>query len=200
MHESERLYRRVCKDQKSARICREKQSEFKSARRAFDKLLKKQKIEHNRGLLLEIEDCNTKNPRMFWDYIRNLGPHKVVDIPWEVVTPEGDITSEKERVLEVWRDAYEKLYQAPEGDFDDIFQQWKIAEGSMMEKEMLSDGELNKPITLFEVKKAVKNSKSKKAVGIDYVSNELLKHPEVEKLLVELFNCCMEKRLIPDTL
>ena len=94
---------------------------------------------------------------------------------------------------------YEKLYQAPEGDFDDDFRQRKITESNKMEKEILPDSELNKPITLFEVKKAVKNSKSKKAVGIDYVSSELLKHPEIKELLMDLFNYCMEKQLIPDT-
>ena len=49
MHESERIYRKVCKDQKSVGVCREKQLEFKNARRALDKLLKKRK--RSKGIL-----------------------------------------------------------------------------------------------------------------------------------------------------
>ena len=52
--------------------------------------------------------------------ITNLGPKKKVDIPWQV-EKDGKIVNDKEVVLKVWKDSYEKLYEVNHKGFDDDF-------------------------------------------------------------------------------
>ena len=51
---------------------------FIIARNNFDKLLKQRKRLFQRVLLIDIETCNTQDPRKFWKYIQKLGPRKKV--------------------------------------------------------------------------------------------------------------------------
>ena len=62
-----------------------------------------------------------------------------------------------------------------------------------------SNIELNKPITIDEVRLSVHKSKNNKAVGVDHIPNELLKQVQVIEILTELFNNCLKNQLIPET-
>ena len=61
-------------------------------------------------------------------------------------------------------------------------------------------GELDKPVTETEVRKAVKSLKAKKAAGLDRVRNEMLKIGinHLISSLVKLFNFIIRKRSFPD--
>ena len=49
-----------------------------------------------------------------------------------------------------------------------------------------------------EVELAVNQCKTKKAVGLDGVPNELLKNKHVMRLLLSLFNVCFEHGFVPE--
>ena len=67
----------------------------------------------------------------------------------------------------------------------------------MWEKTNVND-ELNKPITLSEVKPQCEKSKANKAVGMDDIANELMKHERVIQLIFKLFQKIFDTRLLPE--
>ena len=56
---------------------------------------------------------------------------------------------------------------------------------------------LNRPITLQETTDILKRTRNGKAVGVDNVSNEILKIPLLQECLHELFQRCFEYNVIP---
>ena len=74
-------------------------NEFRRCQRTFDKCLKVKKRSYLKGKLIEIERCNTLDPKAFWNYIKRIGPSQHKKIPWEVVI-DGQIYTEKQTVLE----------------------------------------------------------------------------------------------------
>ena len=74
MHNSEKAYRRSCKEKQSVNHCKFYKKLFQNNKCAFDKLLRKKKRQHYAGLSLKLEACNTRSPNEFWNYIKWLGP------------------------------------------------------------------------------------------------------------------------------
>ena len=199
MHEASRIQHWYCKHCKVPSEVKKKQSKFRHAQHKFDKLLKKRKRDYSKGLLLQIEECNTSDPTKFWNYVKKLGPNKKRDIPWEVEIDKV-IVREKEAVLSAWRKTFENLYRSSLEKFDNSFKQERLLElNRLLQMDGPVDEELNKPITYLEVKTIVDASKRQKAVGVDGIPNELLKHTAVVELLFELFNTCLRNQMIPDT-
>ena len=171
---------------------------FKNAQKSFDKALKKKKRMYHKGQLLLIERCNVNNPKAFWEQINKLGPKKVGSIPWEVKI-DGVSYCDCETVLDKWKSDFAGLYQSSGTGFNDEFQT-NLMEQSLHTQRSADDhsSSLNKLITYDEVERTVKDSKLKKACGMDKVTNELLKKDEVVELLHCLFVKCQKTQLIPD--
>ena len=114
MHTSEKELRHL-KKWKTTGLCYQKKlAEFKRRRNNFDKSLKKQKRKYYKGLMIELEECNTKDPNKFWEYIKKLGPNtKANNIPWEVRI-EGKVVQDKDAVLRTWKDSFKNLYKVDE--------------------------------------------------------------------------------------
>ena len=199
MKESERIYRKCKKEGNYRRICDSK-LQFNEDRKCFDKLLKYRKRQYHKGLMIEINECCDKDPNAFWEFINQLGPKRSTKIPWEV-TVNGEIKTDKQSMLEHWRCEFEKLYRSVDGHFNDEF---KLQQKETLTFEQISTVNnseytaLNKDFCLNEIKKAINNSKFKKAVGLDEVSNELLRSEAVATLLHSLFKTCLHLQLIPD--
>ena len=68
-----------------------------------------------------------------------------------------------------------------------------------LESEMTinSQSQLNKSIPLSEVQKAITSCKSNKSPGIDHIPNKVIKHSNVENLLLKVYQYCFEKRIVP---
>lgn len=56
---------------------------------------------------------------------------------------------------------------------------------------------LNRDITVEEVKKVIEKTKTYKAVGVDGLSNEVLKSPKLLSILHRLFKTCFRSAIIP---
>ena len=91
------------------------------------------------------------------------------------------------------------MYRFDTETFDEEFQSQKEREVDLlMNSEEKHMELLNAPITKQEVKKSVEKSRFGKAVGVDGVSNELLKNEKVHDLLYHLFNLCFQNQRVPD--
>ena len=120
MHEAERAFRRARKHK--AHNMTFMQNCFRRKQNAFDKLLCKKKRAYHKGLMLEIERCNNKDPNAFWNFIKKLGPQKNNEIPWKVCM-NNKIVTDREGVLNKWKEDYEKLYNVNNVTFDDAFKE-----------------------------------------------------------------------------
>ena len=192
MKDCEKDYRNIRKKGKKQLIeCKRKI--FKEAQHDFDKTLKWKKRQFCRGKMITIENCCVSDPNAFWKFIKNLGLKKSRKIPMEVEV-NGTISVDENVVLEKWRNDFKNLYKISTDNFDDTFKENII---NNMKRSDLSEGvendcsELNVEIRMKEVREAVYASKNKKAVGLDNICNEILKHEVVVVLLTSLFNMCM---------
>ena len=102
-------------------------------------------------------------------------------------------------VIQKWKTDFEQLYNAsPQpGTFDESFLIKVKEELPALERQYTETATLNVAITEQEVRVALNKSKSKKAVGIDNLPNEILKNNESAKLLHKLFNKIFQCNLVP---
>ena len=75
---------------------------FMSARKHFDKMLKKAERIYSTEFLQNIEHLNKNNPKKFWNKLRNLGPSKENLLPNKVYK-NGVIVIDTEEVLDQWK-------------------------------------------------------------------------------------------------
>ena len=129
--------------------------------------------------------------------------HKKVVIPLEVYDEQNNIITEINYVLDKWKSDYETLYQLPiaTDDFDEVFYQQCLNELDLMERNENNEYELipglNEQISEDEVRKVIRNSKNRKAVGLDNLPNEIFKNDASVKILSTLFLKLFELGLIP---
>ena len=198
MHEAERIYNHHRRCAPRGAETKLRWGCFKHCQKSFDKMLKKKKRAFHRGLLLQIECCNTRDPNKFWEYIRKLGPEKRSNIPWSVEI-DGETVTEHCKVLKKWSEDFSSLYRIDSSGFNEghyAARSAELPELSMMKHQDYD--ELNKIPSYREVNMAVQHAKTKKAVGLDMIPNELLKHQNVVKLLHKLITKCWQYEMIPD--
>ena len=154
---------------------------------------------------MEIEEINTENPIEFWKQINSLGPRKNNKIPVEVYAPDS---SEKlydtESVLNTWRSDFETLFNIPENEhvnFDSDFYDDIMSQVSNIKRAELTNfddsAEYNKPFDISEIDNICERLKLNKSVGPDMIPNEVLRHPNLRELLLNLLNMCFINNSIP---
>ena len=147
-----------------------KKANFRVAQKSFEKMVTKKRRAFCKGVLLQIEACNSRDPQSFWNYVKRIGPNnsKKSEIPWEVEV-DSEITHEKDKVLEHWKNTFENLYNVNNVTFNDSFKCSCMNDNSIgTDNDVYSINEnLNKNITLKEIESACKRAKAGKAVGID---------------------------------
>ena len=94
MRDCEYIYRKS-QNLRSAR--NQNKSNYLTAQRQFDKMLRDKERKYKRSLMLNIESVNTENPKQFWDFITKLGSKKKNEIPNVVIMDNGEISTEKTR-------------------------------------------------------------------------------------------------------
>jgi hypothetical protein len=180
-------------------------AEYKMKRNIFDKSLRQIERKYKKGQMMEIESLESHNPSEFWEKVQKLGPRNKSKIPMEIITEDGELKHSVEDILGRWQNDFSKIYSGPEGeDFDMEFYNTKMLEKMMLEDEQLDplyvpNDQINHEITLGEIIRVTNKLKSKKAVGIDSIPNEVLKSTETRVLLVHLFNACFDKGILPNT-
>ena len=105
--------------EQSFRNCHESRQEktrlrhiFIDGQRKFDKVPRQKARAYNRGLVLQIEELQTKNPKEFWRHIKNLGPRASKDFPLEVYENENLVTNLDAK--NQWSNDVSDLYNRPD--------------------------------------------------------------------------------------
>ena len=165
-----------------------------------------------------IQGLNTQKPREFWREINKLGPGGSSNpTPKSVRLANGDITSDTQRELEKWKNDFKQLYDytghtdAENQNFlaqvERLSSQWEAeyqatldattpATSNTIAMQQASEM-LNRPITLPETINAIKHTKDGKAVGVDNVTNEILKVTALQECLHRLYAACFEHSVVP---
>ena len=121
----------------------------------------------------------------------------------EVVKENGILVTDSDSVLSIWQSEFRKLYNLDVTEnFDHSF--YKLVTHSLKCKQELmndpmyiSESILNMNISISEVTRVVKKAKSGKAVGVDKMPYEILKHKNIEQLLKMFFQLCFDTGRIP---
>ncbi len=179
------------------------QHEFKQAKQIFDRKLRMYKRQYDRGIMLETEAVQTKNPREFWSFIKKLGPRRQETIPLEVYNADEEIVKNLDDVKMKWQNDFKELYNVVDKDlYDERFYNESVIHKTLLEQNLLDplyecNGTLNRNLSYAKVEKAVLKSKNKKAVGHDNIPNEVLKYHTVIEALYHLFQLCLDSGKLP---
>ncbi|CAG2223364.1 unnamed protein product [Mytilus edulis] len=142
-------------------IKRKLKQEYCAARNDFDKHLRKAKRTYQNKLQMDLmTELEKPNSRDFWKQIGKIGisNDRRDQIPWEVIDDNGEVTTDKERVLQKWKTDYQTLFndQTDSMLYDECHLD-RIKKGEISsDPEHVDTSCLNEPITRCEVEKAVK--------------------------------------------
>ena len=110
----------------------------------------------------------------------------------------GEVLVDKKQIFEHWTESFKGLYEN-NGDYDDGFLENKIWERDQIVRSCRNVNQLQDVcITYQEVEKVVMSGKNNKAVRVDNISNEVLKHASVIHLLTKLFRKIFDTGYIPE--
>jgi hypothetical protein len=200
--DAESKYLKLPQNSRLRRILR---TQYYEAQKLFDSKYSKSKRKFQRSKLIEIENINTKNPREFWNAIKNLGPKRKYDIPIETYDDLGNVITNQEQVLHTWSKQFCDLYKGyDKSEFDENFYERLLGENATLEAASNSESNdneewYNKPIDYEEVKKVVGKAKNGKALGVDCLPYEVFKHNDSINLLWLLFSKIFSSDMIPST-
>ena len=108
-------------------------------------------------------------------------------MPREVLMEDGSVCKDKNKVLDRWADAFQKLLNEGNANVDN---------SDLLLNDDDNDN-LCDQITLDEVKNAVNSMQNGKARGIDEIPMEVLRNRNVTKFMCAFFNKCFKDRSVP---
>ena len=154
--------------------------------------------------MVKLEKVCTTNPNEFWKHLSKLGPKQKYTIPMEVYGDEGEILCDKDNVLKVWKNEFEKIYNDGYEAYNDG--EWvkrakattAVQEEAMLDPLYTPNYTLNKDITIEEVRDVINKAKVKKSVGVDLIPNEIFKNGQITHLLQQLFQLCFDSGRLPN--
>ncbi len=175
---------------------------YKIAQKNFDKTLHRKARAYKRSFLSNLDDFSSKSPKQFWEKLDKLGPRTTRKIPSKIRKPDGSFTENSTEVLEKWQNDFSTLYNRPDFDANDPGYIRSVLELNNKERSMQSENYsdnsyLNENILLTEISKAISRLKSGKAVGCDFIPNEILRSPSLTQALYKLFNFCFKNGVTP---
>ena len=171
---------------------------FLNARSKFDKYLRSSQREYRKTQIDEIEKVCTNDPRKFWEHIKTLGPRKKAALP-EMVRINNGLSNDPSVVLGEWRNTFENLYNPTLNHYDKDFYETAMTYIDQYETNapVENNAIINGNITFGETVKIITKLKSKKAVGVDYIPNEIIKQPGLHYALFKLFVSIFDKGIVP---
>jgi hypothetical protein len=164
---------------------------MKVAQKNFDHAVQRAKRQYWTTQQTELLELCRSDSGSFWKKIGTIGVAKERNprIPAEVLTDNGIITEDEEGYLRAWRDINFRLFNP---NMDGGTEHVRIYNASAAYVE-----QLDMPITVDEIKSAMKSAKMGKAHGVDNIPAEVLINNECEKAMLLLFNQCFSSGIIP---
>lgn len=174
-------------------------ADFLQSQFAFDKELRNCRRRFAEICIANIDRLTNRNPKDFWSEINKLGPRQQRDLICEALDAEGNITRDVPTVMNYWTADFSSLYgTAPDGEFDEDFLSERVED--LAQGQNVDEGggtELNRDITLLEVKRVVDKAKKGKATGVDCIPTEVLQNTTCILALHRLFQVCFTSGLLP---
>ena len=103
-------------------------------------------------------------------------------------------------LLEEWRNTFDKLYNPKVGSHDKLFYDNALKYLSEYDNNTPPDNNLdndiNSVITFDKTVKVIRKLKLKKAVGVDFIPNEVIKSPGIYYIVYKLFAAVFDKGII----
>ena len=117
----------------------------------------------------------------------------------EIVRIQNGLTNVPSVVLEEWRNTFENLYYPTLNHYDKDFYETAMTYIDQYETNapVENNAIINGNITFGETVKIITKLKSKKAVGVDYIPNEIIKQPGLHYALFKLFVSIFDKGIVP---
>ena len=178
-----------------------------TAKKRLKKCIRKATFVRTKKLVESIEKLRSKDPGEYWKRLYQLDNTQVPEsaIPVNIKNTEGKLVNGKE-ASQAWLESFRKL-GLEQSDFYDFDQNFfssiksKVIEYSHQipqDNKVLS--ELDKEISLQEVKIAISKAKRGKAVGIDGMMNEIFKYgnEQTAAYLWKLFSRVFESEIFPE--
>ena len=123
------------------------------------------------------------------EYNKTIGAKKR-DISLKV-EKEGNLVSNVEDVLNVWKNDFEQLYNPPAQPVDHEFVNFVNNDKTHLEITLNNtentNDVLNSPITFVEVRMSILLSKKNKTPGVDLIPNKVIKNPKICKFFCLIF-------------
>ena len=141
-----------------------------------------------------IAESETQNPKDFWNKLKSLGrANSKKELPSEVKLENGDIVTDQNTVLNKWKHDFSSLYNSTNITEPVDLNTFRLDESD----EFQESEEMNTPFTFNECKRVISLAKSRKAVGIDCLPNEVFKTDSSVLLLCALFQDCFSSHCVP---
>ena len=167
----------------------------------FDKQYRYYKRKYESEKQTMIEQFRTTDPKQFWKALKNIGPKRsgpCHSIPWKVISSDGEITSNKNDVSNVWKNKFQLLYSAPVIPVNSVFINHNVDSLAVFDLMYSDDVIMDSPILIEEVERAIKSKKLNKSVSIDGLPYEVYKNTFSAQYIVCLFNMFFMSSFIPD--
>ena len=87
-------------------------ADFQLARNAFDKMLRGAERYHQTQMMLEIETLDRRDPKQFWEKIKNINPRKKDPIPKLVKLEDGSPSEKPDVVRDKWYNDFRRLFNS----------------------------------------------------------------------------------------
>ena len=199
MSMKEKLFLKTRENRRSINI---KRLEFKEARTKFDKQLRYYQRQYRKQKIDELDKICIDDTRKFWEHIKRLGPKRVSSLP-EMVKTEDGISSDPDVVINKWQNTFEGLYNPQNINYDKTFYDAALADIARYENDpILSIGDndvINGDISYDETVAIIRKLKRKKAVGVDFIPNEVIKCPGINFVFYKLFSVIFQTGNVPST-
>lgn len=152
----------MLKGQKSD--CKRLRHYYVTKRKLFNRAVQRAKRQYLRQKQAEIDETESKNQSMFWKEIGKIGvgQERRKTIPLEIVKPDGSVTTDKNEMLDKWRQDFESLLNPIETTTTPLNMSQSNTDNNHNTSPYFQD-----PIQLTEIELALKRMKANKATGID---------------------------------
>ena len=169
---------------------------YAQLRKHFNRECQRAKRFHLKTKQNDLERLVTENNGHFWKEIGKIGIGKErrKNIPMELVTPDGNISTAKYVVLETWKLSFYGLLNPSSSTEQQVVSQDVRDRPYMSENDMY----LNGNISFNEIKSALLRLKDNKAEGLDEIPSEVWKNEKMLYTLHSLFNRCFHTAKIQE--
>ena len=147
---------------------------YTQLRKHFNRECQRAKRFHLKTKQNDLERLVTENNGHFWKEIGKIGIGKErrKNIPMEVITPDGNISTDKYVVLETWKLSFYGLLNPSSSTEQQVVSQDVPDRPYMSENDMY----LNGNISFNEIKSTLLRLKDNKAEGLDEIPSEVWKN------------------------